>query len=191
VRATPTDHGARERSPAALTAAPIAAPVNSQRVLMSADFASCILKRGNGRAAVCHPLAQDGADGAMEPPHLLVAQGVGGAFGMESRVMERLIDVDIAQTGDQRLVKQHAFEFAGAASEIASQAIGGERGGQRLWPETVVEALHVEWRPVLDATKFALIDETQIVPIVELDREPFKAQGWGSPDDDSERAGHP
>ncbi len=76
----------------------------------------------------------------MQPPHLVRRQRVGGAQRVEACPPQRLVGVDVADAGDERLVQQQRLEPRRAPAQPLRQLGGGEGRGQRLRP---VAAEHV------------------------------------------------
>src|SRR5450432_2193779 len=62
-------------------------------------------------------LGQDRADRKVQPALIRGPQRRGGTKGMEARSPERLVGVDVADPGDERLVEQERFEAALASAE--------------------------------------------------------------------------
>ena len=54
---------------------------------------------------------------------------------------ERLVDVDVPQTGDDRLVQKQRFDQRLAAAQLLRQIPGAKRGGQRFRAEAAIQDL--------------------------------------------------
>ena len=60
------------------------------------------------------------------------AEGAGGLRVVQPRTPQRLVGVDIAHPGDDRLVQQHLLNAAGGAQELAAHRRGVEELVQRV-----------------------------------------------------------
>src|SRR5206468_9324735 len=97
------------------------------------------------------------------------AQGPGRAEGMEAGGPQRLVGVDVADAGDERLVEEERFQAALPATDQAAEGGNGERVGQRLGSgrrERIVTRPEIE----PDPAELADVAEPDLTTVLELDR---------------------
>src|SRR3712207_1636392 len=95
---------------------------------------------------------------------------------MQSGTEERLVDVDVPEAGNQRLIEKHALQLAGTPGERGGERFGGKRGREWLRSEPAIERRDVVRQQVQDAAELALVGEAKVLPAIELDRQVLEAQ---------------
>ncbi len=118
---------------------------------------------------------EDSADRPVESPSLLRRQASGIALWVEPGTEECLVDVDVAETGDDRLIEQDAFQTTAPATEQLSQQIGRETTREGLGAETRIERGDLGHLDVENAAELTLIGETNLCTVVQHNREMLKA----------------
>lgn len=136
-------------------------------------------------------LAQDHPNRSVQPPHLITCQAAGNPLGMEPRTKEGFIDINVAKTGDQALVEKHALELPRPPRQGRAEFLRGEGPAQRLRPKPTVQPPQVIRQDMQHPAEFALVGESQIGAVSQLDREVLEAQGGSGAGNDFEPAGHP
>ena len=81
------------------------AVVDAVKELEATFFAVGVYVVSQGAASVIDRAAEDQFDGAIEAEDLLASQPIGGDGGMNPRVKERLVGVNVADAGDQTLIE--------------------------------------------------------------------------------------
>ena len=115
---------ARAAAQAGLAGAPVDPPA-ARRCAGSPSAPDIVAE---ARAPVADALAQADADGPMEPPHLVRCQGVGATQRIEPCAPQRLIGVDVADAGDERLVEQQRLEARAPSVQPLGQPRRAEAG---------------------------------------------------------------
>src|SRR4051812_40743148 len=110
---------------------------------------------------------------------------------MDSRLEERLVDVDIAQTTDEALVEEHGLDLAWAAPQALLKPRGCKFTLERLTAKPLLEQAEIVAINVNDATELALVGESQIESVGELDRQALEAKWRLYSWDRAQPAGHP
>lgn len=87
------------------------APVDLGAV--SAFFAEgvAVARVGQRGAAALHGAAQHGFHGAMQATRFVVGQRRAESFGMDARLKQGFVRVDVSDAGDDALVEQRGFDF--------------------------------------------------------------------------------
>jgi hypothetical protein len=67
--------------------------------------------------AISESFAKDGTNRRVEPPDFLRRQAAGVAQRMELGTKKRFVDIDVTETGDQRLIEQDAFQAPAPATQ--------------------------------------------------------------------------
>ena len=130
MRAPLADHDAAQRPSAPRTGC-AGALIHVEELLHLA----VALGRGvvvDGRAAPLDALGEHLADGQVEAALVIRMKARGSAEWMQSGAPERLVRVDVADTGDERLVKQERLEARPAFAQAAAKRAYRELVRQRL-----------------------------------------------------------
>jgi hypothetical protein len=95
---------------------------------------------GEARPAGLDRGVQDGSDRGVQAACIGQAQAAGPPRGMDSRVMQGLIGVDVADVGDDSLVEQHGPDRGtGVPGQAVPEGRHRERLAHRLRPEPAQE----------------------------------------------------
>src|SRR5690242_18370389 len=120
MRPAPGDPRLRDRRPAARTRFAVTA-VDPELVLHRAALPVRAPVVAERRALSLDAEPQCLADAAGETSHLLLVQAARRPERVEPRVPERLVDVDVPETGDRALIEQRRLQRRAAAREPRSQ----------------------------------------------------------------------
>ena len=80
-------------------------------------------------------------DRPVEPPQLVAIERAGRPLGMELRVPERLVDVDVPEPGERPLVEQRRLQRGAPPLQPLAQALRREGRDERLVADPGVEEL--------------------------------------------------
>ena len=134
------------------------AVVDAVKELEAAFFAVGVDVVSQGAASVIDRAAENQFDGAIEAEDLLASQPIGGDCGINPRVKERLVGVNVADAGDQTLIEQSRLDSAAGFGESRNQLSRADL--QRLRAEICVMCLTIAEPP--DAAKAARVAKTQL-----------------------------
>lgn len=117
---------------------------------------------------------------------------------MKAGAKQRLVDINIAESGHHRLVQQNRLQPRGTASEPLAEGVGGEGRLERFGSEPGIEPPDLLRRDEENATELSLIGKSQLPIVGEHDGQMLEAergivaggelQGPGHPKVDQERA---
>nr|ABZ10024.1 hypothetical protein ALOHA_HF4000APKG10F13ctg1g7 [uncultured marine microorganism HF4000_APKG10F13] len=109
--------------------------------------------------------AQDGADAPMQPPHFACGERVGGPQRVDASSVQRLVDIDVPEAGEEALVEQQRLQPRPTRRQHRAEAGGGESARERLGAEV---AHHLAGAGDLPgAPELAHINEAEPVAAVE------------------------
>jgi hypothetical protein len=93
---------------------------------------------------------------------------------MDSGLMQRLVDIDIAKSGHDSLIQEQGFQNCRSTRQAVAQIIRRKRAVERLWPEVRPRKRSIlsVSRHEVDPPKFALIVISELSAIIELEDEP-------------------
>ena len=97
---------------------------------------------------------------------------------MDPGAIQRFININIAQTGDQVLIEKGVLDLAGTASEADRRAIRQSGAGERFGSQLAIEEVDRVFIGKDDATELALVAEAKICAIGEVDGEMLEADRW-------------
>ena len=117
-------------------------------------------------------------------------KGVRRPLGVDAGLEEHLVDVDVAEAGDESLIEEHAFDLARPPAQLLLEPGGGEVARQRLQSQPLLQAKQIVAFDMDDAAKLALVRETKIGTPGEVDGQPLEAQRRLGRGDDAQRPGH-
>ncbi len=103
---------------------------------------------------------------------------------------ERLVNVDVAESGDQVLVEEQALHLAASSKDHLAEAIGRERRREGFWAEATVQGPEQVAVDVEDPAELALVGESQLGAVVQPDRQVLEPDRGVRGHCDLERAGH-
>lgn len=190
MRAPATNHEFGQAVSAARAVSLAATAIDRERRAVSTGFAIRILKRGEGGAAPFQAAVQDVMDRPVQAFDFVLGETAGRPFRVQAGQKERLIDVDVAETGDQSLIEQHTLQLTGAPGEAGREHLRRELIRQRFGTETPVQSLDVSREEVEHPAELPLVREPEIVPVVELDCQVLEPEPGSVPRDDAQLAGH-
>jgi hypothetical protein len=110
---------------------------------------------------------------------------------VDSRPEQRLVDVDIAQTADEALVEEDGLDLARSAPQALFQPCRREFTLERLTAKSLLKTIEIVSVRVDDAAELALIGETKIEAVRELDCQAFEAEWRLLMRDRAQPTGHP
>lgn len=119
-------------------------------------------------------LAQNEADCAVEPANLGGIQAVCWAEGMDAGAEERLVGVDIADTGYRALIEQGGLDGRLALCERRGQTVGGESRVERFRAKFRLQAGFGIASVYDHAAEFALIGVAEIGAVGKMNRKVFE-----------------
>lgn len=100
--------------------------------------------------------------------HLAIGETIRGAKRMEPGAEEGLVDIDVPETGDKRLVEENRLETTGSALEPVGKDTGSKTTAERFRTEAAVECVNRLRLDVKDPSEFSLIGKPEIGPVVEF-----------------------
>ncbi len=127
----------------------------------------------------------------MQAANIPGRESVRASLWVDSRPEERLVGIDISQTADEALVEDNGLDLAGAALQSFREPRRREPTLQRLTAKPLLETSELVVVHVDDAAELALIGETKIEAVRELDRQVFETQRRLLMGDRAQPAGHP
>src|SRR5262249_22486824 len=134
-------------------------------------------------------LGERRADLVAQARRALAGHAVGARERVQAGAVQRLVDVDVAKAGEERLVEQQRLEAAAAPAHRRLEPGGGETGAERLGPE-LAEQLARLLRPP-QPTELAHVDEMEDVAVVEREAHLAELAGIPARGFDVHASGHP
>ena len=110
--------------------------------------------------------AEYSADGPVETDHLGIGNGVRSCQRMEASGGERFVGVDVAEAGDERLVKEEGFELSLALMQDTPQSTGGEGRPEGFEPEAGGRGREIAC--VGDGPELTRVAEQTLASVVQL-----------------------
>lgn len=159
--------------------------VDAMELLEAAGPAVGVVEVAEGAAFVLQGAAEDALDAARQAGDVGWAERVGGSERMNGGVEEGLIDVNVAQAGDQPLVEQGVLDRSGGAGKAAGEVGGAD--AQRLGAEIFIRQA-IGPQPE-DPSKPPRIAESHFLPTEGEDQVGMRA-GGSVGRGDAQPAGH-
>jgi hypothetical protein len=150
-------------------------PIDPEKMLILAGISVAVHKGRKGGAATGNGISEDGADSAMQAPDLGGRQVRRTSQWVKSRAEERLVDINVAQPGDEALIEQGVLERSGAGTEPAFEVLHRETAAERLGAHLCSESGWRARKRMDDPPEFALISKSQFESVLEDNREMLEA----------------
>jgi hypothetical protein len=110
---------------------------------------------------------------------------------VNSGAEQGLVDVNVAEAANQRLIEKNRLDLPWAASQALFKPCGRETSFERLATQPSIQTIEIIAMSVDDPAELALVGEAQVEAVVELDRQSLEAERRFLSRNRAESPGHP